>query len=216
MSFSDMLQIVLSLIGFIVGATISWVFFRAQQKTDFVALRDAIQALRNHDLKNIEKNIALIKESSNIKNDLQLNQKILELHNSINRLNGDVNGLPQRIISDFRVEQHQFLERVNQKFNEKVGESQITLEQHLRKELANFLPTATQQDKLVERMSELVKYAMISMGKYQREVIEAESEDVLARAEQKVAKAVNPVSEKIDGVGKQVKQLSPPSTGFQR
>ncbi len=208
MSLSDWLQIVLSLVGFIVGAWVSWMFFRAQQKTDFVALRDAIQSLKNQDLKNIDKNIAIIQKANDVATYIRLNKEIGELHNSIYRLNGDVNGLPQKILSDFRTEQHIFLGRVNEKFNEKVLESQSTLEQHIRKELANFLPTANQQDKLVERLSELTKFVVISMGIFQRETIAIESEDVLTRTERKINNAVSPVSEVLDGVDKQVKQLS--------
>ncbi len=208
MSFSDTLQIILSLIGFIVGAIMSWIFFRAQQKTDFVALRDAIQSLKNQEIKNIDKNIAIIKKANDVSTYIRLNQEMSELHISIHKLSSDVNGLPQKIISDFKNEQHAFLDRVNDKFAEKVNESQVTLEQHLRRELTTFLPTANQQDKLVERMSELVKYAMISMGKYQLEVVATESDDVLKRTEKKVNSALSPVSEKLDGVDKQVKHLS--------
>lgn len=157
MSFSDTLQIVLSLIGFIVGAIMSWIFFRAQQKTDFVALRDAIQSLKNQEIKNIDKNIAIIKKANDVSTYIRLNQEMSELHISIHKLSSDVNGLPQKIISDFKNEQHAFLDRVNDKFAEKVNESQITLEQHLRQELTTFLPTANQQDKLVARMTPLKK-----------------------------------------------------------
>lgn len=57
-------------------------------------------------------------------------------------------------------------------------------------------------------MSELVKYAMISMGKYQLKVVATESDDVLKKTEKKVNSALSPVSEKLDGVNKQVKYLS--------
>lgn len=209
MSLSDWLQIVLSLVGFIVGAWVSWVLFLGiRNKMDFCCAARCHLVYENLDSKNIDKNIAIIQKANDVATYIRLNKEIGELHNSIYRLNGDVNGLPQKILSDFRTEQHIFLGRVNEKFNEKVLESQSTLEQHIRKELANFLPTANQQDKLVERLSELTKFVVISMGIFQRETIAIESEDVLTRTERKINNAVSPVSEVLDGVDKQVKQLS--------
>lgn len=45
LSSSDWLQIVLSIAGFLVGALLSWVFYRAQQSTDFNRLRDSVNEL---------------------------------------------------------------------------------------------------------------------------------------------------------------------------
>lgn len=87
MIFSDWLQIVLSLVGFLAGAILSWIFYRAQQTTDFNRLRDSINDLSRFDVslthlyesvQQASKNATDIKDSTNL--------RLGNLDNSMGRL----------------------------------------------------------------------------------------------------------------------------------
>lgn len=204
---SDWLSIVLTLVGFILGTGISWIFFRSEQQTDFRKLLDSLESIRANEFKDLNASIAVIRQAKDFQEQMRVKDEIGDLREMIQRLNGEMNGLPNKIVITLKAEQKDLLERISERFNLKVTESQGAIEQSVRNELSGLLPLAQQQN-ILERLTDMVKYSLMTMGKYQMAIVESESEQVFSDTASKVKTAVVPVTKNVSALQEKVNAIS--------
>ncbi len=207
LSNSDWLTIVVSLVVFILGAGISWIFFRSAQQTDFRKLLDTIDSIRANEFKELHASITVIRQAKDIQEQMRVKDEIGGLREMIQRLSGEMNGLPNKIVITLKAEQKDLLDRISEKFNQKVTESQSVVEQSVRKELSGLIPLAQQQE-ILNRLTDMVKYSLMTMGKYQMAIVESESEQVFNETATKVKTAVVPVTKNVSALQEKVNKIS--------
>lgn len=207
LSNSDWLSIVLTLLGFILGSGISWIFFRSTQQTDFRRLLESIDSIRANEFKELNASIAVIRQAKDIQEQMRVKDEIGGLREMIQRLSGEMNGLPNKIVITLKAEQKDLLDRISEKFNQKVTESQGVVEQSVRKELSGLIPL-TQQQQILDRLTDMVKYSLMTMGKYQMAIVESESEQVFSKTATKVKTAVVPVTKNVSALQEKVNAMS--------
>jgi hypothetical protein len=204
---SDWLSIVLFVISAFIGTCISWIFFRSQQQIDFNRLRESLDSIRANEFKELNASIAVFRQAKDFQEQMRIKDEINGLKGMVQRLSGEMNGLPNKIVITLKAEQKDLLERISEKFNQKVTESQTVVEQSVRKELSGLIPLA-QQQQILDRLADMVKYSLMTMGKYQMAIVESESEQVFDEAATKVKTAVVPVTKNIDALQNKVNAIS--------
>lgn len=207
LSTSDWLSIVLTLLGFILGTGISWIFFRSSQQTDFRKVLESLDSIRANEFKDLSSSIAVIRQAKDIQDQIRVKDEIGSLKEMVQRLNGEMSGLPNKIVVTLKAEQKDLLDRISEKFNQKVTESQSAVEQSMRKELSGLVPLA-QQQQILERLTDMVKYSLMTMGKYQMAIVESESEQVFNDTATKVKTAVVPVTKNMSALQEKVNAIS--------
>jgi len=207
LSNSDWLSIVLTLLGFILGTGISWIFFRSSQKTDFKALLGSLDSIRAKEFKDLSSSIAVIRQAKDIQDQIRVKDEISALKLMIQTLNGEMNCLPNKIVVTLKSEQKDLLDRISEKFNQKVTESQSAVEQSMRNELSGLVPLS-QQQQILDRFTDMFKYTLMTMGTFQLAIVKSESEQVFNDTATKVKTAVVPFTENMSALQEKVNAIS--------
>lgn len=230
MSSSDWLQIVLSLVGFLFGAIISWIFYRAQQGTDFNNLRTTVidlgrelaeyrtdhrrqseqkeAFLRRNEavLNDVIKVTAELQTSANLGKRLDDKQELISIRSTIDTINVNLERAVKTIIAEVRGQQEELSQKVQEKFEEQSQEAIRILEEALRKELKDAVPVQ-QRDVLLGKFVELIGQAINGMGQFQRLSIEQQSSSALITVESKVTEAINEVASEVKDLKDKVDSL---------
>jgi hypothetical protein len=224
MNSSDWLQIVLSLAGFFVGAGISWVFFRAQQTTDFNYLRDVLTKV-SHDIGNrdrtvlgkitsLDKTISKydetlqslamtlggVKELADVSKRLDTMKELNSIRTTIENIDNKLGNAVASIISEVKEQQESLSETLQCKFTEQWQSALPIIETSLRKELTTYIPISKEQDILLEKMLGLLEQAISKTGEYQRINFEQSLTSALIKIETSVKGVVGNVTDEVQGL----------------
>lgn len=178
LSNSDWITIAFTFVSVLLGFFISWLFFRAQQQTDFNLLKNEIFRL-------------------NTKLDPGEISAILK---TVERIDKDLPRSISSILKDFEREQHSLSKEIQRKFDEQSKKSRKIIEEAFRKEINYILPSNNQSELLLAKLVDSFMDAMIRMGEYQKLNIESQSERHLGTIK-------NIVETEIKGVVNEVEQL---------
>jgi hypothetical protein len=203
---NDALNIILSVGGILIGVIVSWVFFRAQQQTDFNKLRDSLSDISN--------SVAILKDANKLSERIDLVKDFAALRASVDTLGLSVSHLSATIIDEVRGQQKIFMKSVQEEFERQVEKSQKVLESSIERELRKSIPRSPEQEIIISKLADLVKHAMHSMGEYQRVSFQNQSETALQKVEGKVVGAIGEVKKDVEAVKNQVTSLPkalPPS-----
>jgi len=154
LSVSDWVTIAFTFFSVLSGVFISWVFFRAQQKTDFKSLKDEIFRL-------------------NTKLDPNEITSILRI---VERIDEDLLRSVTSILKDLEKEQARLSKEIQAKFDEQSKKSRKIIAESFRKEISYVLPQNGQSEALLSKLVDSFMDAMIRMGEYQRLNIEDQTE----------------------------------------
>ncbi len=202
MSGSDWFQVSLSALGCLIGAGVSWLFFRAQQQSDFNQLRAAVLNL-------ISEVRASSSVSESVSRSVDTLKELAEIRSVVKEVGHGVNDLSSRIIGEFREHQRSLLETVQAQFERHVESSRTLLRQALEKEL-QFLVPQQQHEAVTSKLLDLVGHAMNSMGRFQRATIEQESQVTLTKVASAVTESVQEVARDVEKVEKVLGDLPGP------
>jgi glycine cleavage system regulatory protein len=125
----------------------------------------------------------------------------------IQTLNGEMNGLPNKIVVTLKSEQKDLLDRISEKFNQKVTESQSAVEQSMRNELSGLVPLS-QQQQILDRFTDMFKYTLMTIGTFQLATVKSESEQVFNDTATKIKTAVVPFTENMSALQEKVNAIS--------
>lgn len=205
MSSSDWLNIILALSGLFAGAFVSWIFFRAQQKTDFNKL---IQMLTD-----ISGSVSILKDTSKISDKVELARDLTTIRVSVDNLSHKVNGLSGEILTDIRGQLDILMRAVSEQFDRQIEKSRTILIGSIERELKNSIPSSPDREILSGKLVDLFNNILHTMGEYQRITIRNEAETTLNNVEGKVTGAVTAVSKEAKQIVTKVDALSlPPSS----
>ncbi len=224
MSSSDWLQLLLSLIGFLGGAVISWIFFRAQQTTDFNSLRDLLNKI-SHDIgskdrfvigkltgldktiskydetmENFTMTIGGVKELTDVSKRLDTLEELNKIKSTIEDIDSKLNSAVISIISEVREQQKALSNTLQGKFKEQWRTALPIIETSLKRELLTIVPAPKEQDKLLEKMLSLVEQAVNRAGEYQRLYFAQSLSSALSKIETSVNGVVGDVTNEVQGL----------------
>jgi uncharacterized protein YoxC len=231
MNSSDWLQVVLSLVGFFAGAVISWIFFRAQQTTDFNVLRDLLNKV-SHDIGNrdrtvlgkltsLDKTISKydrtimnltetmggLKELTDVSRRLETLQELGAMKATIKNIDDNLGNAVKSIISEVREQQKELSETLQEKFTQQWQNALPVIESSFRKELQTHIPVSKEQDVLLEKMLGLIEQAINKTGEYQRINFEQSLSSALDEIETNVRGVVGSVTNEVQGLGNKFDNL---------
>ncbi len=227
MSQSDWLQIVLSLIGFFLGAIVSWVFYRAQQNTDFNKLREEITKVttaldqnRNELRSQSKKNNEFIKRAEATLNEvlkatvtLDVNQKFDELQDyssireKVDIISTNLGKVVEDIMIEVRGSQEIMFMTLQEKFDEQTNASLKLLEDSLRQELKSVLKAPSDIDMVLSKSLQVIENAIKAMGQYQQANMDQQADQILSAVEEKFVTALDEVVSEVSDLKEQVASL---------
>ena len=223
LSSSDWLTIISSMLGMGIAAAISWIFFRAQQKTDYVKIRESLTSLESKNIlineilieqrtstEKMINNIYSIKNSTSMNDKIDLFKELSDIKNQVNGLGSNVISLVDKITSDIKIQQSELLELVQQKFYQQVSMAQKTLVKDIERELLNAGKEPVDESEKLQRIVELIGHVLNSMGEFQRATIKNQSEIILSNVQSDIVGRVNEVSREVNDIKRKMDQLPAP------
>jgi hypothetical protein len=201
MSSSDWLTIALTLVGILIGAGVSWAFFRAQQQFSFNAFEQK--------LSEIAVGVTTLRENVKLSDHIDVARELGAVRSAVDHLDSAVSSLVGKVVGEVREQQAELLRAVQAQFDLQVAESREVLRNSVVKELG-VVPSAQNQAALVSRLLDLVTDALTTMGHFQRAAIEDQSQEVLERVEERVAGAIGKVGDEVHEIREKLSALGPP------
>lgn len=231
MNSSDWLQVVLSLVGFFGGAIISWIFFRAQQTTDFNILRELLTKI-SHDIgirdrtllgrltsldKTIDKydetiqsltlTMGGVKELTDVSKRLDTLQELNTIKATVENIDDKLSNAVKNIISEIKEQQRELSESLPEKFNQQWQNALPVIEASFRSELKTHVPASKEQDALLEKMLGLVEQAINKTGEYQKINFEQSVSSALQKIETNVKGVVGNVTGEVKNLENKLSDL---------
>jgi hypothetical protein len=197
---SDWLAVILSLVGTGCAIFAAWYFFRAQQQTDFKRIEVILtqMGVQVTELKNIDK---VVDHSTVV-------ERLRSVQASVEGLSVNVQDLRERILSEVKNEQQVLLKTVQDEFFHHLESSRAVLQTALARELGSMIPNHRDQDRVVDKLADLIRHALNSMGEFQRASIERQSAVAIHNVEQSVGGAVEQVADHVTEVKSQISSLA--------
>lgn len=127
---SDWIAIVLALVGVSAGVGISWMFFRAQQKTDFRSISEGLSALRNQ----VTDGFSVLSNSHNLRDEIR-NSHDNSLNTGISSLDAKLQDLPRQFAEIYKSTQESHMTIVLKDVDIKMKEMRGQLEEIIRRSL---------------------------------------------------------------------------------
>lgn len=189
------LTVIMSLVAILAGAGVSWLFFRAQQQTDFQRLMSRLD--------NLGQDLTKVVRSGEVSEKIDLSRDLAEIRAAVYSLSEDVGGLAKEILSDVGRQQNRLLDSVQARFLAQVKESNRALRASIESELKGAR-SVDREGQVVDNLVQLVGNAIQTMGNYQRIAIEEESRAALDRVEKTVTSAVREVSDDVGELRKRI------------
>lgn len=205
MNSSDWLQIVLSIVGFLGGAALSFVFFRTQQVLDFNRLNESIKGLA-HDISELKRDKTLETKLEDMGTKSESNE-LKSISTTLESIQNKLNETVIRILNDIKSEQAELRKSLQEKYEGQSKDAIRVIERALRQELDRVLPVPEKREEVIENMTRLIEQAFIQLGKYQRLNIERQSSSTLSVLEEKVIVAINEVGAKVQELQKTTETL---------
>jgi hypothetical protein len=202
MNSSDWLTIALTLLGILIGAGISWAFFRAQQQLSFSAFEQK--------LSEIALGVTTLRENIKLSDHIDVARELGAVRSAVDHLDSAVGSLVGKVVGEVREQQSELLRVVQAQFDRQVAESREVLRSSVVKELGGS-PSAQDQSALVNRLMDLVTDALTAMGHYQRAAIEDQSQAILERVEERIAGAIGKVGDEVHEIREKLSALEPAS-----
>jgi len=195
MEFSDWLQIILSLVGFVLGVGISYYFFRAQQFTDYNDIRRRLIELSN-EVKTIRDNNEVIRQVEQSV-DLQL------LRSALASLDNTVKQAGSHLITEVRQEQSVLLSKIQQDFEQRIEKTRLSLEGVIINEVRTITPHTVQSD-IILKLTNLIAQSLENLSKYHKLSTEEEAKNFLSTVENQVLLSVSKLTNSAREIGESV------------
>jgi hypothetical protein len=197
---NETLNITLSAGGIVVGVVVSWVLFRHQQRVDFSKLLESITGVAH--------NVSTLSNGQSLERSIDILKNLERLRASIETLSTGVETVKVTIIGEIRHQQNRLMKSVQDEFDRHIERSRGVLESSIEKELRRLLPRSPERDAVITTLADLVKHAMLGMGKFQRENIETQSVTMLEKTGGTVAGEIKKVKNNVKQVERQLQPLS--------
>ncbi|KPA15505.1 hypothetical protein MHK_004285 [Candidatus Magnetomorum sp. HK-1] len=220
MQLSDWLTILFSILGVSIAAVISWIFFRAQQKTDYVKIRELLLSIENqnnlsnsilHDQKSsldqIKNNVQSVKDLCGVNDKIDLLQQLNDINKQVGMLGGDVSSLVEKITLDIKSQQRELLDIVQQKFYKQVLKTQDVLLKDLEKEILITRNGNMDEGHTLTRIVDLIGHVLNSLGEFQRANIQEQSSIILTNVKTEIGNRVDEVFKEVTIIKKQMDNL---------
>lgn len=127
---SDWIAIVLALIGVFAGAWFSWMFFRAQQKTDFRAVSEGLDALKIQ----VADGFGSLSNSHNLRDEIR-SVRDNSLNAGISSLDAKLQDLPKQFAEIYKSTQESHVNIVLKDVEIKMNEMRFQLEEIIRRSI---------------------------------------------------------------------------------
>jgi len=182
MGQSDWLTICLSILGILVGAGISWMFYRTQMLADFSAL--------HADVKDLQTKLNLVEQFNNTK-------EIASMKATIEKLDCNLNSAIKEILSNVKAQQYELAAKIQNEFKSQSDTATNIVRDAFSNEIGKFIKDSKDKEKLLKNLVESFMEGMRVMGEYQRINIEKETSISISDIEQKITSSIEEVLEEV-------------------
>ena len=199
MTSSDWITIVFSLIAVLIGAGVSWAFFRTQLLTDVGKLREALDQIREAQIQ--------LKEKMDISGQLDSHDDLLAIRSTVEKLDGDLNRAVSSILSDVKEQQKLLATKIQEKFEAQSIEARQSVQDAFQAELKKFIPDPQQQEQLLNSLVRSFMAGIKTMGEYQKINIEEQSISTASTLEQQIKGSIDNVLKEVTDLKETVEQM---------
>ena len=168
MTASDWLQIALFLAAAFIGAVTSWIFYRAQQKSDLNRLRDIVLSI-DSEMKQLKERVSTV---------LTVDQSIGSIKEKLD-LQKDIRDVALQV----REQQARPLEKLYETVENRTSELIQGLEKSIKDEIHLSLPDSEKRDELIEKLVSKVDISAEKIDELQSNLLNEQRNLIVDSAE---------------------------------
>jgi hypothetical protein len=201
LSPSDWLQIVTFMAGIAVSVFLSWLFYRAQQKTDYQKLTSEVQGLKL----TLEAHTKSVDELSPKSSDQIVGLE--RLQGKVDALNQSLTQAVHSIVGEVKQQQTALSSTIQERFSAQSLEAVRIIRELLASDLSRLVPAHSQRDAVIEKFVDIVNHAIKQLGDFQRLNLQQQSSTLIDTIEQRVGSSIAVVVSEVKDIKEAVRAL---------
>jgi hypothetical protein len=193
MSTSDWITITTALVGAMIGAVVSWVFFRTQFLADYSSLRTVLLA-KFTELHSI---LSEVTGKIDVSKKLSEHDDLAAIRLLVGQIQAQLQLSVDSLVSDVKGQQIELARKIQDQFRFQSEKATQVVRDAFATEVRKFITDTKKQDKLVQGLVESFMDGLRTMGEFQRHKIEVQSEVSLSIIEKRITDSINQVLEEV-------------------